>query len=447
MTHLYPPGQSPWDARVTLSVFAFIILLPLLARMLSRGSDGSRKWRYLVALVVGNMVLLVTSAVRVSLEGQPGELTRGILVAALGINFAWEPAEAFLGLFYLLEWFGDRRAELAGMAFWKRGVPALAAASLALNGVLCLSGCYWVFDASNQYTRGPGFWVSTALSIVPLLVALGLTLVVRGERTARLRLNAYFLLLPPLFAGILHVMFFRWTIVWPTVSYAILVIYLDLEADQAGRDFLTRLHNRTAFERELQRRCRSQKAGRQLAVLQIDVDRFKAINDRFGHAEGDKALRQAAEFIRGALRAEDFVARTGGDEFVALCWVESESALRGLAGQVADAVRDGNRRLGQPWALSVSVGVALRTPEESPSSLVSRADEAMYGHKSSRTFRARPPRRTQGNKQPNAGRRLGLAEQILQVSLDSAVRNEQPVGDVLVRQALEKKQADLAFPG
>ena len=85
-------------------------------------------------------------------------------------------------------------------------------------------------------------------------------------------------------------------------------------------DFLTRLPNRMYLERELEEhaaRCAGTGGG--VVLLHLDLDRFKQINDTLGHSAGDAMLIHAAETIRRHLRAGDFVARTGGDEFVIVC--------------------------------------------------------------------------------------------------------------------------------
>ena len=148
----------------------------------------------------------------------------------------------------------------------------------------------------------------------------------------------------------------------------------------ASHDPLTGLLNRQSlFERLDPLLSGSERRAQQLALLFIDVDGFKAINDAEGHAAGDTTLRLLAERLRQQIRQQDLAARFGGDELVVcLHGVDSlEQALR-----VSDKIRAaalqpipwGTRRL----YCSLSIGVALARPGDTFTSLIERADQAMY---------------------------------------------------------------------
>jgi diguanylate cyclase (GGDEF)-like protein/PAS domain S-box-containing protein len=156
-------------------------------------------------------------------------------------------------------------------------------------------------------------------------------------------------------------------------------------ARQALTDSLTGLPNRTLFMDRLSRAvARLDRAGQVLAVLFIDLDRFKVVNDSLGHRAGDQLLLSVAERIKGAVRPSDTVARFGGDEFVVLC-EELEAGEEGGAAVAAIAERLGEA-LASPLLLegrqvypSASVGIALAASGEvDADSLVRDADAAMY---------------------------------------------------------------------
>jgi diguanylate cyclase (GGDEF)-like protein len=150
---------------------------------------------------------------------------------------------------------------------------------------------------------------------------------------------------------------------------------------RAAYDGLTDLLNRTSVFSALRTKLTAVDKG--LAVVFIDLDRFKPINDKYGHAVGDRVLQVVAERLRGAAREEDLVGRTGGDEFLVVCpTMPSLAAARRLGERVATAVQ-------QPLEIgdvmlepSCSVGVAFtRDPAEDVDALVARADAAMYASK------------------------------------------------------------------
>ena len=140
--------------------------------------------------------------------------------------------------------------------------------------------------------------------------------------------------------------------------------------EEARTDPLTGLPNRRWLDHTLEREVsRSQRESSSLCVAMVDLDHFKAFNDRFGHGEGDALLVEAASAWTRALRVSDFLARFGGEEFVA---VLPQCGF-------ADARRVMERvRTTTPRGESCSIGIALLGADESPDSVLNRADEALY---------------------------------------------------------------------
>ncbi len=153
----------------------------------------------------------------------------------------------------------------------------------------------------------------------------------------------------------------------------------------AFQDPLTGLANRVtllaAIEQEI---SAAREQGTQVAVLFMDVDRFKVINDGMGHAAGDSLLAQFAERLRNAVRPDDLVARFAGDEFVIVCARITEEAAVDLAARIAAAVEVPFDLLGREVFVTASVGIALSGEEFSADSLLHDADAAMYRAKQNR---------------------------------------------------------------
>ena len=157
------------------------------------------------------------------------------------------------------------------------------------------------------------------------------------------------------------------------------------ELEQLSRtDALTGLRNRRAFDDELAREIsRARRQHRPLAALYVDVNDFKALNDREGHARGDEALTAVAAAIVGTLRQIDIAARLGGDEF---CILLPDCDGR-QATAVAERLRDRVRR---SCPVTVSIGTAVLEAADlaTPEALLERADAAMYRDKRRRPARA-----------------------------------------------------------
>ena len=154
----------------------------------------------------------------------------------------------------------------------------------------------------------------------------------------------------------------------------------------AERDPLTGLYNRRAFDQELgQRLGIASRSGRQLALMYIDLDEFKDLNDNLGHAAGDAMLNRIASTLLGTLNDGAICARLGGDEFGVLSWVGSEAGALALAQSLLDQLRLTTLEVrGSQIRLTGSVGVAVAPAHGlSASELSAAADTAMYRAKSS----------------------------------------------------------------
>jgi diguanylate cyclase (GGDEF)-like protein len=159
----------------------------------------------------------------------------------------------------------------------------------------------------------------------------------------------------------------------------------ELEA-RADIDPLTDLLNRRGFERALKRSLAYVKRhGTSAALIYLDLDDFKRINDDHGHAAGDAVLQAVAMVLTRHLRASDVVARIGGDEFALLLWSlgEVDAQAKALVLEAAIA-RTTAAHAGATLAVGASAGVAMLLPLDTPTEAVERADRAMYARKATR---------------------------------------------------------------
>ena len=158
-------------------------------------------------------------------------------------------------------------------------------------------------------------------------------------------------------------------------------------------DALTGLPNRRYLEERLASEIgRSTRYGHPLAVLVVDVDDFKRINDTWGHAKGDEVLVWVARFLRSQLRTHDVVGRTGGDEFVAILPSTDREGAEQLATRLREALEALRGQKDHPVKLSIGAA-ALGPGAGDAESLLSLADRAMYVAKG-RKKRLNPRRTT-----------------------------------------------------
>jgi diguanylate cyclase (GGDEF)-like protein len=155
------------------------------------------------------------------------------------------------------------------------------------------------------------------------------------------------------------------------VAGAIVLGLVSVLRSAAGDDSLTGCANRRSWDERLEEELeRSRRTGQPLSVAMIDLDAFKAVNDRGGHRAGDLLLQDVAQRWQETIRhGGDFLARLGGDEFGILAPGSDEAGIRRLARRLAEALPEG---------ASASIGVSTWDGMENAGALLRRADQAMY---------------------------------------------------------------------
>jgi diguanylate cyclase (GGDEF)-like protein len=201
-------------------------------------------------------------------------------------------------------------------------------------------------------------------------------------------------------------------------------------AHLAHYDALTDLPNRVLFREQLERELERIKRGEQLAMLYIDIDEFKGINDSLGHPVGDELLKAVASRLQSCVRETDFVARLGGDEFaIVQTGIAQPSDVMELVKRIYQAIRAPYECLGHRVATDASIGIALAPHDGTDlDQLLKSADLAMYGAKADgrRTYRFFEP---EMDARVKARRTLELA--IRQAIADEAFElHYQPVVDL-----------------
>jgi len=159
---------------------------------------------------------------------------------------------------------------------------------------------------------------------------------------------------------------------------------LERTKNMAVRDGLTGLYNRREFDRLLaQTASREDRAAGRFALLLLDLDHFKKLNDTYGHPAGDAALKHAADLLQSRLRQGDQAARYGGEEFVAILQAADEDGATNLAERVRRAIETEKLTVEDARIrLTASFGVAVWPRDgKAPDQLVAAADRALYAAK------------------------------------------------------------------
>jgi diguanylate cyclase (GGDEF)-like protein len=175
----------------------------------------------------------------------------------------------------------------------------------------------------------------------------------------------------------------------PCLTAALLYVYFFIIQNDVKTDALTGINNRYAFN-EFINRVTKQTSEKSYALALIDIDRFKTINDTFGHAEGDRALCDLARIIKTSIRHTDFAARYGGDEFIIV--TDSERTIRIILTRIENSIRAQNDSGGRRYRIEISygIGVFVSNSGRDIDLFLDHIDRLMYTYKNSkRGYRTR----------------------------------------------------------
>lgn len=253
----------------------------------------------------------------------------------------------------------------AGTTTARAATGPLGGALLALDQPTLDDVGHWVAPGTSSYTVGPPGGAPSRLRDLGVASLVVLPLHVGDARLGVLLLVSTSV--APLRAGDMELLEVLAGQVSSCLQVGAAVQHLR---EQAARDPLTGVGHHASFYGALPD-LRRRPTSRRTAVVYLDVDHFKAVNDSLGHVEGDRLLRAVTRCMGDALRAGDELFRLGGDEFAALLPVSDEGEAVAVGERLLSAVR---RELG----VGMSAGVAVDQPGEDDRELVARADRALY---------------------------------------------------------------------
>lgn len=354
-----------------------MVLVILYGSMFVHRERENYSARLFRGIIAANMAVLAVDFAQVSVNG----IDQPILFV---LNHAFSVLTYILGTLIPLLWYRyvdyaihKDRAHIDKFKFWLL-MPFLANSVLAV-----LSPWFgWLFavDAANVYSRGSLFLVNAAIQYGYLIAA---TIAIVRNKDGLRKANFWptiLFIVPPAVGGVIQILFYGLLLVWPMVTISVLMVFVFVQFERANTDYLTGLYNRREYESYLRGLERRKKKVGTLAGVILDLDRFKSINDLFGHEMGDLALQQMADTIRSAFSPGDFIARIGGDEFAVLYFVEKESQAVYPVEKLKDAVALFNKSRLFDFDLELSIGYAVYRPKEDESiqRFMKRLDDLMY---------------------------------------------------------------------
>ena len=338
---------------IDVSVISFIILLFILTNAYRRSETSSIQDRLFRYLVIVNMVLIAIDILGWVFNGLSGQLN---LILNTGFNLLLYLAAPLAPSIWVLYIYCQVYQDCDKV---KRTYPVLVISFLvnaAISVASLFTGWFFYVDAQNIYHRGDLFGVHLGYNYA--LIAYSIILLLKNRRLLE---KKYFILLlifyiPQITGTLIQSFDYGVSYNWAGMAISLLMIYLNIQSRSLNTDYLTGVYNRRQLDQYAKAKLRNVTSEQSFSAVMFDLDGFKQINDRFGHDVGDDALKDAAHIIKNSLRKNDFVARVGGDEFVAILDVNNTDILQKAVGRIEENVKDFNRHSAKPYSISFSIG-------------------------------------------------------------------------------------------
>ena len=271
------------------------------------------------------------------------------------------------------------------------GLRVLYCSPLFINIAMAIAsiwtGWFFVVDASGHYQRGSFPLVHVLLVFLYLLTSFFVAFfMIKGKRNV-VRKNRLFAIsalgICPFLTELVQIQFQGLSVICAGTTLGLIVVFLEIQKEMISIDPLTRLNNRNQASLFLESRFKQVIPGKKLYQFVMDLDKFKQINDTYGHMEGDRALLTVSTVLKEVCGPRGyFISRFGGDEFVVFANLASDSEAETLRKDITEKLVE--RSQGFSFKLSMSIGYASLETGESEQQLFARADAALYDSKQQR---------------------------------------------------------------
>ncbi len=345
---------------------------------------GQRLFRY---LLLDHIIVMLVDAVAVFYDGTDYPYSKMFVTSGMCLYYISHSFAGYLLLLYVdFELYADRERLFRRLPFYS----ILVSINVLLSVASLRTGWYFVVDESNSYQRGNIWYIFTLLSLIYALHSIAITVKRVREigletRIGREQLKRMGILpLLPCIGAVMQGVMPGSSWAFSSTAVALLINYIALQNRQISRDHLTGLYNRGYLEFFLNNQFRNLKKGSYAFLILLDLDRFKSINDTFGHLVGDDALIETANLLRNnCKRRQDFVVRLGGDEFVIVGTCNNETTVEAIVERMERMAVQFNETGIKPYQISFSIGYTLAEAgrDVTLDQLISIADQKMYVNK------------------------------------------------------------------
>ena len=344
---------------IDINIFSCVILMVIIINTFIRTRDLPLSARYRVLLSCTLLLIFIMDIVsRIDLPYSK-QTNHTILYIVDLIYFLLQPLPVSIGLMYLFSIYRERRFSFrCHLLFLLPFFVGLAALIYSVP-----TGFIFYIDNANVYHRGPGMFIYAITNYSFAIPAFALTFHFRDviKRRTLWTIIAYTTF--PYIGSLFQLRFYGILTAWPSFTLGLLVIYVFLEVQRNERDYLTGVLNRQNFDSRIHTRIDQYSRKGAFTLVVIDLNKFKSINDLYGHDKGDEFLQAAAALLSRSISMADTVARYGGDEFVLLLETAYEPIVKTVLNRINQNIVNWNNNNQNSVGLSCSSGYVVYDPE------------------------------------------------------------------------------------
>ncbi|MGV8025010.1 MAG: diguanylate cyclase domain-containing protein [Anaerolineaceae bacterium] len=291
-------------------------------------------------LVRLNIVLIVINLITWIVDGHFGFWNELFIDTSNLALFVIEPLASALWIMYAdyLVFHDENRIQK------QRKILSIPIIMNALASIMSLfTGWFFRIDEQNIYHRGDLYWVHMLLCVILMLFPF--TFIFRNKKkVSKKHFSSLIIFIIPIAVGTtLQVLYYGVTYLWTGMTLSLLIVYLSIQERESSMDFLTEVFNRKQLDHYIKNKINVSKKQKPFSTILMDLDKFKEINDRYGHDIGDEALQDTVKVLRKCLRQNDFLARYGGDEFLLILDIDTPQMLKMAVQRIKTGFADFNK--------------------------------------------------------------------------------------------------------
>ena len=364
---------------IIINSFSILLLIILCFHSLRRTAEKTMQFRLYIGILLVTMLLLVLDMFSRT-DGNSEALYPLFNHLSNLLLFLLNPLVPSLWLMYVAFQISHDENKTKKLILPLLGINVINVVMVIISK---FKGWYYFIDNANVYHRGPYFIISTLITF--LLVLVTFSIIVRNKKA--IGGNQLFSLmifpLPPIVGVILQINIYGVSFVLNSIVLSLLIIMLNMKDNTIFTDYLTGVGNRKKLEAVLNDSIKRSSERKTFSLVMLDIDKFKDINDNFGHEMGDNALKASANLLKNCIRSKDHVVRFGGDEFCLILEIDDQKSLDSFINRIVSCVDQLNASGEFPFNLKFTIGNAVFDYNSGmrPEHFVKHVDTLMYENK------------------------------------------------------------------